>query len=91
MGILIGIDYGEKRTGIAVSDPLQIIASPLCTLPPQEAVAFLEQYCRENDVETIVVGLPRHTYSCAAPVEVEGAIRDFIGRLERTLPTNREV
>ena len=48
MGILIGIDYGEKRTGIAVSDPLQIIASPLCTLPPQEAVAFLEQYCREN-------------------------------------------
>ena len=45
MGILIGIDYGEKRTGIAVSDPLQIIASPLCALPPQEAVAFLEQYC----------------------------------------------
>lgn len=86
MGILMGIDYGRKRTGIAVSDPLQIIASPLCTLPPQEVPDFLRRYCRENAVEAIVVGQPHHTYSIEAPVALETDIRDFVASLEKVLP-----
>lgn len=86
MGILIGIDYGDKRTGIAVSDPLQIIASPLCTLPPQEVPDFLARYCREHPADCIVVGHPSHTYSAEAPVAVEAHIQDFIAHLKAMLP-----
>ena len=86
MGILIGIDYGDKRTGIAVSDPLQIIASPLCTLPPGQVPDFLSQYCRDHPTDCIVVGQPAHTYSAEAPVEVEARIEEFIARLSRALP-----
>ena len=86
MGILIGIDYGEKRTGIAVTDPLQIIASPLCTLSPEEVPDFLRRYCRENAVEGIVVGQPKHTHSTEAPVAVEAKIEKFIASITAVLP-----
>jgi len=59
MGRIIAIDYGPKRVGIAATDPLKIIASPLTTLSPKETLEFLTQYIGENDVETIVVGMPR--------------------------------
>lgn len=86
MGRLIGIDYGRKRVGIAHSDPMQIIASPLCTLPPAESLDFLQKYVRENPVEAIVVGQPHHTYDVDAPVEIETDIRAFIARLAEVLP-----
>ena len=86
MGKLIGIDYGRKRVGIAVSDELQIIASPLCTLSPEEALVFLKEYCTGNPVDAIVVGQPHHTYSAEAPVAVEEDILAFIVQLNSTLP-----
>lgn len=58
MGRLLAIDYGLRRTGIAVSDPLQIIAGALQTVPTCELMDFLKKYVSQNDVEKIVVGKP---------------------------------
>jgi len=59
MGRIIAIDYGKKRTGIAVSDPLQMIAGGLTTLPSAEVISFLKKYTAENEVELFLLGEPR--------------------------------
>ena len=56
MARIIGIDYGTKRIGLAVTDPLQIIANGLDTIPNNQIFDFLEQYMKEEEVEAIVVG-----------------------------------
>ncbi|MEM9738048.1 MAG: Holliday junction resolvase RuvX [Bacteroidota bacterium] len=58
MGRIIGIDYGARRVGIAVTDPMQLIASPLTTLPTQEVLTFLKRYTTTEPVEAIIVGIP---------------------------------
>ena len=58
MGRILAIDYGLKRCGIAVTDPLQIIASPLETIDSENIFTFLEKYFIENEVEKIVIGYP---------------------------------
>ena len=58
MARILSIDYGTKRTGVAVSDPLQIIATGLDTVPTSQIFDFLTQYMQEEEVETIVVGEP---------------------------------
>ena len=58
MGRIIGIDYGLARTGIAVTDKLQLIARPLITLKPNQIIFFLKDYCSREDVEAIVIGSP---------------------------------
>lgn len=60
MGRLLGIDYGSKRCGIAVTDPLRIIASGLTTVETANLIPFLEGYVREESVDVIVMGLPLH-------------------------------
>ena len=60
MGRILAIDYGTKRTGIAVTDPGQIIASPLETIQSHELMNFLEAYFKTENVETLVVGHPRN-------------------------------
>jgi len=59
MGRIVAFDYGKKRTGIAVSDPLRLIAGGLTTLPSREITGFLRQYVAENTVDLFVVGDPR--------------------------------
>jgi putative Holliday junction resolvase len=59
MGRIIAIDYGKKRTGIAVSDPMKLIAGGLTTLPSLKVVAFLKQYMAENKVDICLLGEPR--------------------------------
>lgn len=59
MGRLLAIDYGTKRTGIAVSDTLKIIANGLTTVPTHTLFDFLKSYLEKEDVECIVVGLPK--------------------------------
>jgi putative Holliday junction resolvase len=54
----MAIDYGMKRVGIAVTDPLQIVASPLLTVDTTKAIEFLKDYCNKEQVEKIVIGLP---------------------------------
>ncbi|MEL7003780.1 MAG: Holliday junction resolvase RuvX [Bacteroidota bacterium] len=56
---VIGIDYGLKRTGIAVTDPLQIIASPLATIPTKELLTFLKKYFQDEEVEALAIGMPK--------------------------------
>lgn len=58
MGRILAIDYGQKRTGLAVTDPLQIIATGLCTIPSADLVPFLRDYFSKETVEEIVIGLP---------------------------------
>lgn len=58
MGRLMGIDYGTKRIGIALSDPGHLIASPLMVCARDKALATIVEVVRENDVELIVIGMP---------------------------------
>ena len=57
MGRIIAIDYGLKRTGIAVTDPMKIIASPLCAIETKNLMTWLEKYLAIEPVDTIVVGI----------------------------------
>ena len=59
MSRIIAIDYGKKRTGIAVSDTLQMIANGLTTVPTHELLAFILDYVAKEPVERIIVGLPK--------------------------------
>ena len=58
MGRILCLDYGLKRVGVAVTDELQIIASPLDTINTSEIISFISKYIKENEVELLVVGLP---------------------------------
>ncbi|MEQ9423099.1 MAG: Holliday junction resolvase RuvX [Cyclobacteriaceae bacterium] len=58
MGRILAIDYGNKRTGIAVTDPLQIIATALDTLPTHLLIDYIRSYVAKEDVEAIVLGWP---------------------------------
>ncbi len=55
---ILAIDYGGKRTGIAVTDPLCIIATPLTTVPTHELMGFLKDYFAKEDVSTVIFGFP---------------------------------
>ncbi len=59
MGRILAIDYGKKRTGIAVTDPMQIIASGLCTVATKTLNQWLDSYLKEEEVDTIVIGEPK--------------------------------
>lgn len=84
VGRLLAIDYGLKRVGIAVSDPMQIIATALETIPAHTIINFLKKYCAEEEVEAFVVGKPldlnlRETDSTAA-------VQKFVKQLKKTFP-----
>ena len=59
MGRIMALDFGSKRTGIAVTDTLQIIASPLDTIASHELFPFLKKYLPKEGVERVVIGLPK--------------------------------
>lgn len=84
MGRIICIDYGGKRSGIAVTDPLKIIATPLETIDTTNLLEFLKKYILQEDVETLVVGQPtRHDGSFSA---IENEILDFIKTFNTEFP-----
>jgi len=58
MGRIIAIDFGLKRTGLAVTDPLQIIGSPLVTIPTSSLLQWLKSYFEQEPVDRIVIGMP---------------------------------
>ena len=60
MARILAIDYGGKRTGIAVTDPLQIIATGLTTIASHELIPFLKKYFAEEQVELVIIGLPKN-------------------------------
>jgi putative Holliday junction resolvase len=57
---ILSIDYGAKRTGLAVTDPLQIIATGLTTIHPDELISFLKDYFSKEEVELIIIGEPKN-------------------------------
>ena len=84
MGRIIGIDYGRKRCGIAVTDPLKIIANGLTTVPSHTLIDFLQNYIAKESVEKIIVGLPKQLNG--APSESMNYITPFLNRLRKVLP-----
>ena len=84
MGRILALDYGRKRTGVAVSDPLRIIATALDTVPTHTLDTFLDKYISENGVDTIVVGMPRQMDN--TPSESYTYIRPFIEKLKKRYP-----
>ena len=85
MARLMAIDYGSKRVGIAVTDPLQIIATGLTTVHSKDLIDFLKTYISKEDVECIVVGEPKQMKN--APSESARFIEPFVIHLKRTFPT----
>jgi putative Holliday junction resolvase len=84
MARVVALDYGLKRTGIAVTDELQIIASGLTTVHTVDLMDFLNRYLTEEDVECLVIGKPKQMDNTDS--ESEPFIRDFIDRLNRRFP-----
>ena len=85
MARIICIDYGAKRTGIAVTDPMQIIATALTTIETKELMPFLKKYCLQETVELILIGLPLNlddTLTHATPL-----VLSAIKQLEKNFPT----
>lgn len=82
---LLAIDYGSKRTGIAITDPLQIIASGLCTVPTTEPISFLKKYTSEEPVEAFVIGLPKRLNNQDSSVET--LIQLCITQLQNEFPS----
>ena len=81
MGRLLAIDYGSKRTGIAVTDEMQIIASGLTTVETKMLIPFLKTYCAAESVELFLIGLPKQMNN--EPSESEPLILKFIDRLKK--------
>jgi putative Holliday junction resolvase len=84
LGRIVAIDYGQKRTGIAVTDPLQIIAGRLTTLPSGDVLSFLIAYTDKEAVDSFVVGYPRQMNN--SPSESVLFIDPFINKLKNTFP-----
>lgn len=84
MGRVLAIDYGRKRCGIAVSDPLRICANGLPTVRTCDLMDFLLEYCRQETVDCIVVGEPLTLKGEAS--ESAKYITPFINRLKKTMP-----
>jgi putative Holliday junction resolvase len=84
---IMAIDYGKKRTGIAVTDPLQIIAQGLTTVDTHMALVFLREYMGKEPVELILVGEPRNLDDTPTDA-TEGALA-FVKKLKRHFPQVR--
>ena len=84
MSRIISIDYGAKRTGLAVTDPLQIIATGLTTVESKQLIPFLKDYFAKEEVELIIIGEPKNwddTDTHATPL-----VEKIIKQLERNFP-----
>ena len=76
MGRIMAIDYGKKRTGLAVSDPERIIASPLTTVDTPKLMDYLKTYCQQEPVDVFVVGEAKHLNN--TPSESAQYIEPFV-------------
>lgn len=81
---ILAIDFGLRRTGLAVTDPAQIIASALVTVPSEELMEYLKRYVAKEPVEGFVVGLPRNLDG--TPTDITANTELFIAELKRQLP-----
>ena len=87
MGQILAIDYGKVRTGIAVTDDMQIIASGLTTVDTPKLMDFLKKYFSENSVGEVVIGLPTDLKGNMSDIETE--IQKFILVFEKEFPDKK--
>jgi putative Holliday junction resolvase len=85
MARILAIDYGKKRTGIAVTDEMQLIASGLTTVRTHDLIPFLKDYVAKENVELFLVGEPKQMNNEASESEV--LIQEFIRLLTKAIPT----
>lgn len=85
MSRILALDYGRKRTGVAVTDPLQIIANGLATVPTAELMTFLTDYLSKEPVERIVIGLPKQMNN--EPSESMKYIDPFVRWFKKRFPS----
>jgi len=81
---ILAIDYGTKRVGVAVTDPLQIIANGLDTIATVDIFDFLKKYIAEEEVETLVIGMPMHLDG--RPAQIADKVTLFIKQFEKLFP-----
>jgi len=84
MGRVLAIDHGRKRTGLAVTDPLRIIASALDTVPTAEVIAYLKAYLAREEVDGFVVGLPMGLDG--RPTDATAGVEAFLKQLRKAFP-----
>ncbi len=84
MGRILGIDYGKKRVGIAVTDPLKIIASGLTTVEAKNIFEFLKNYFSSEEVETVVIGYPKTLANKASEALIY--VNPFIKKFKKEFP-----
>ena len=85
MGRILAIDFGQKRTGIAVTDNLKIIASGLTTVQTEDLIPFLKKYTSKENIELFIVGKPKQMNNSDS--ENEKFILDFLVSLEKSFPS----
>jgi len=84
LGRVLSIDYGVRRTGLAVTDPLKIIAGGLTTVETPQLMKFLQDYLKKEPVERFVVGLPKQTNGRDS--DNLPRVQAFVGRLKKVFP-----
>lgn len=84
MARILALDYGKKRTGIAVSDPEKIIARGLETVPTKELIGYLKKYCNEEPVEKVIIGYPLNFDD--TPTHATPLVDKFIGKYKNVFP-----
>lgn len=84
MSRILAIDYGQKRTGIAVTDELQIIASGLTTVPSETVLSFLVNYFKNHNVSKVLIGEPKQMNG--KPSESTEIIEKFVEKFSKTFP-----
>ncbi len=84
MARILSIDYGKKRTGIAVTDPLQIIPNGLATVSTCDLMSFLQTYISKEDVERIIIGEPRKMDG--TPSDNLSRVRQFVDKWRKSCP-----
>ncbi len=85
MARILSIDYGKKRTGLAVTDPLQIIANGLTTVPTAQLYDFVDKYVHAEPVELIVIGEPKQPNG--QPSENLARVKEFVARWKKRQAT----
>ncbi|UXX80461.1 Holliday junction resolvase RuvX [Reichenbachiella carrageenanivorans] len=84
MGRILAIDFGTKRTGLAVTDPLKIIATPLDTVRTFQAIDFLKKYHETENIEAFVIGMPKDLMN--KDTDSTASVRSFINLLKKNFP-----
>ncbi|MFM8914592.1 MAG: Holliday junction resolvase RuvX [Flammeovirgaceae bacterium] len=84
MGRILSIDYGTKRTGLAVTDPLRIIATALETVESAKLIEFLKKYFEREVVDEVVIGMPKQMNNQES--DTAGAVRQFIEKFKKAFP-----